>query len=50
MVTPLANYFDPWNIIKKFYRFKIRRSGENSIITQGEANYWFEEYPVDNSN
>lgn len=44
---PLTSYLNPWVLIRKMKRSSIAKQGRNSIVTQKEANMWFEAPPFD---
>jgi len=44
---PLNNYLNPFYLMRIMKQRAIRNAGNKCILTQKEANFWFEGHPVD---
>ncbi|KRX03843.1 hypothetical protein PPERSA_04638 [Pseudocohnilembus persalinus] len=51
VLFPFNNYFSIFKLLRMWKRYKIKttreKEGESCVITQGEANFWFEGNPLE---
>lgn len=45
-MTPIMLLFNPWHFIRKYKRSQIIKADKNSLMTQAEANQWFQGTPL----